>query len=136
MTDQRSQSSFEANRRAIVQDHRLLGDLLTQLQRAPHPTNASRLLGDLRGLLSRHFEREQGPDGLFEMIRERAPQHGETITALTREHQAFLSDLEDLTTSEERQARDSFPDQVVEFVTRLREHESRESKLLLDSLAP
>ena len=135
MTEPKSQSAFESNRRIIMEDHRQLGDLLTQLQQAPHPSDTSRLLGDLRGLLSRHFDREEAPEGLFEMIKTRAPHHRETVQELVREHATFLVDLDELTTPEGERANDAIPDRIIRFVTRLREHESRESKLLVDSLS-
>ena len=136
MTEPKSESPFEIQRREIMEDHRQLGDLLTQLHQAPHLSDTSRLLGDLQGLLRRHFAREESPDGLFEMIGSRAPHHRETVQALASEHVTFLTELDELAATPEGRAVEAISDRVIRFVTRLREHESRESKLLLDSLSP
>lgn len=87
-------------------------------------------LDRLRERLAAHFDGEE-QSGLFEQIRELAPEQAHECAKLCDEHLDLLREVDDLR-SEEARARDSgsWREGVRSLLARLAEHESKENELL------
>ena len=133
MHDEPAQS-LDAKRREILADHRALAHLLRALDHPPdhrvHP-----LLRELVDVLARHFARETGDDGLFEIIAAHDPSAAPRLRQLERQHAAILSQVEEA----RARARDCVDVQVRigigRFLAALRVHEREEAGLLIRALA-
>ena len=121
--------AFRRRRREIVDDHQHLAELLRGLVCAGlSPVTMRTRLGDVRVVLNRHFAREEGVDGLFEIIRSKAPDRCLAVAALKDQHRHLLGELDELAGRHDCALH---PELVEEFVARLREHEKAESRLLI-----
>jgi len=124
----------EEKRQEILDDHRELGDLLRRIELPEDDATARRAqVVELRFVLARHFAREEGGDGLFEIIESRAPRHSPRLKELSNEHRALLSDLAVLSSRLDESVAD-MDSELAGFVRELRKHEKLESKLLIDAL--
>lgn len=117
-------------------EHRALHALLADIEKeageaggggAAAETLSSRL-DRLRERLAAHFDDEE-KSGLFEQIRELAPEQAHECAKLCDQHIGLLSQLDGLRGAEAR-ATDNWTQGVRALLARLAEHESRENELL------
>lgn len=120
-----------------IEDHHALNVILGRVLGTRDLDLLVPLLGELQRLLEEHFSREEHDDGLFQMVRDRAPQHMEQIEALQAEHPLFLAAVRDL----EKKTRACIDGPVNEIMTGisklcqdLQVHETRENGVLSDAL--
>ena len=122
-------------RQQILRDHREIGHALQSLDTGD-PVQLPGLLKELHGLLLRHYKTEEGPGGLFGVIVNRAPEMAGAVHELRGEHTELLAELLHLGHRVGKGAPlDSHLEGVRGFVQHLREHERRESRLLVRALA-
>lgn len=127
----------EAARRQIAEEHRALRLLLERLETTSDPQALLLRLDELRGLLARHFAREEAPDGLHGVIDASAPHLVVSVQGLFEEHREYLAELERLAgtvraclegpVAEARRG-------VTELCRKLHEHEAAETLLLAGAM--
>ena len=128
--------STDPGQDGVLDDHKELTGLLGRLREARPREELGTLLASLRAVLSRHFQREEGENGLFEIIHARAPRHRQAIEDLRSEHRDFVTDLEELVRRAEQGPQpEQMADHVADFVDRLHQHERNESHLWIDTLS-
>ena len=84
--------SFEkAWEASIEQDHHAIQEILERLEAATDPGVLVPLFEELRAALAEHFEREEEPDGLHEIVASMAPNTVASLQNVLGEHQDFLT---------------------------------------------
>ena len=120
-----------------IEDHHALNVILGRVLGTRDLDLLVPLLGELKRLLEEHFSREEKDDGLFQMVRERAPQHLEEIEALQKEHPLFLAMVRDLE-EKTRACIDGPMNEIMSGISKLCQdlqiHETRENGVLSDAL--
>jgi hypothetical protein len=129
--------------RTIAEEHRLLRNLLSEIEAAfkgKAPRRNSGLdvvalrLDTLRGPLAAHFDEEERA-GFFEKVEERAPEHSADCARLRAEHRGLLVRLDALRAVSPEKRRDAgWSLGVRTLLVDLSDHEARESDLLMRSL--
>ena len=129
--------STEQGREQILSQHREIHGLADGVKSAADLVELLHRLQEFRSAIVPHFTEEEAPDGFFEVVRDRAGRHRETVSRLEAEHKVFLRDLDALA----ERARTCLAGPVAailaeagELAGRLRDHETRENELLLDAL--
>ncbi len=89
----RSESSA---RRRIDDEHRRLNELLRSLTHSHDPVRLQTLLAQLRELLVEHFEHEEAPEGLHELVTEGASHRMPNLQLLFEEHRQILAKVDEL----------------------------------------
>jgi len=120
----------------ILANHRRLQEVLSRLREDTGHDDLCLQLDELDVVLADHFLDEEADEGLFEIVDQRAPQCHATSEKLLQEHRALTEELGSLcegarSCAEHEQQR--IRDRALGFVTRLRDHEERETRLFLDS---
>jgi hemerythrin len=85
-----------AARTRIDDEHRQLGELLASLVHTHDLHRVEKLLADLHTLLVRHFEGEEGAQGLHSVVGEGASHRLPNLQHLFDDHREFLSRLDAL----------------------------------------
>ena len=85
-----------ATKRRIDEEHRKLTALLGQLALGRDLEKTDHRLGELRALLVAHFETEEGPRGLHELVSEGASHRLPNVQHLFEEHRAILTRVDRL----------------------------------------
>jgi hypothetical protein len=88
---------------------------------------------DLHDFLKKHFAHEEGPDGLFSMIRNDAPMHEDQVEVLQREHASLLASARFIAGHAEEVTPEELQAEVREFITLIRAHEIAEGVLYQDA---
>jgi hemerythrin len=83
-------------RRRIDEEHRKLDALLAELAGCTDLNCIERQLVELRALLVAHFETEEGPDGMHDIVREGAAHRLPNVQRLFDEHREMLAQLDRL----------------------------------------
>lgn len=103
------------------------------------PRWAARLRGELHRLLTRldnHFRREEA--GFYRIIAEERPTRARLLEELKGEHRGFLDELRAVMDRALRPPEDTLhgdvQDVLVRWLSRLQEHERRETDLLVESV--
>jgi len=121
----------------IHEEHRHLRELLERIGATRELEPLLVLLGELSGALEVHFEHEEAPGGLHDVIDASAPHLLERVDVLFDEHRRCLEELERLR-SEARATLDGPVAEVrrgVEALCQmLHEHEAAETEILSESL--
>jgi len=133
---QASSQQQDPKTKRILANHRRLKKILSHIAEGTEYGELPTQLAELGVVLADHFHDEEGDDGLFEVVDERAPQCHATIEKLRQEHRALTDELAELcetarSGSEDDHARTQ--ERAMGFVTRLKDHEERETRLFLDS---
>ncbi|MBI2901011.1 MAG: hemerythrin domain-containing protein [Planctomycetes bacterium] len=113
----------------LQQDHLAMRRLVDRLEAAKGPDGAGPLLDDLHDLLEAHFAREEGPDGLREMVDRDDPAGIEDLLA---DHETIRSKLTELRRRIAAGGAPSVTD-IVGLTGLLRDHEARESRIVADT---
>lgn len=85
-----SPSTDPDSRQRIDDEHRHLNTLLEELVATRDAARIETLLGTLRELLTQHFATEEAPDGLHEIVTQRAPHRMPNLQELFVEHREML----------------------------------------------
>jgi isocitrate lyase len=93
-------------------------------------------LGELRSLLTGHFEREESPQGLYGLVALRAPEFRPAFDRLMGEHADLLRSIEALVAEVARGEAVAAAGAVEALADRLRDHESRENEIARAALDP
>jgi Hemerythrin HHE cation binding domain len=83
-------------RRRIDDEHRRLNELLRSLTHSHDPVRLQTLLAELRELLVEHFEHEEAPEGLHELVTEGAAHRMPNLQQLFQEHRDILAKVDEL----------------------------------------
>jgi hypothetical protein len=117
-------------------EHRALHALLAEIEKETGEAAGSAAdalvshLDSLRDRLAAHFDGEER-SGLFEQIRELAPEQAHECAKLCDEHLDLLRELDDLRSVEARARKaGTWRDGVRTLLARLADHESKENELL------
>jgi|GEM_PF-1085639 len=121
----------------IHEEHRHLRELLERIGGTRELEPLLDLLGELNGALEIHFEHEEAPGGLHDVIDSSAPHLLERVDALFDEHRRCLEELERLRAA----ARATLDGPIAEVLRgvdalcrMLHEHEAAETEILSESL--
>jgi hypothetical protein len=95
-TPRRASARGLATKRRIDEEHRKLTALLGQLALGRDLEKTDHRLGELRALLVSHFETEEGPRGLHELVAEGASHRLPNVQHLFEEHRAILTRVDRL----------------------------------------
>jgi len=85
------EAAEHAGKRRIDEEHRRLGELLGAMTGETDLVRVERLLGELRELLIEHFETEEGPHGLHQIVEEGAAHRLPNVQHLFDEHREILA---------------------------------------------
>ena len=121
----------------ITEEHLEIRVVLERLQTMTDPYMMVLVLKDLRDRLDAHFSREEGEEGLYELIDGFAPQHRKTADDLLKEHAFLLAELNRVI--KECNALLAGPlaqlkTHTGRFIDRLQVHDAAETEILTDSL--
>lgn len=130
-------SADAETRQQIAEEHRALGELLGRLEATRDPHALLPRLEELERLLKSHFQREEGAEGLHEMVGESAPHMLTSVQRLFEEHREMAARLDELI----RETRRCIEGPVAQVLTgasdlacRLRDHEQAENELVAGAL--
>ncbi len=136
-TETDARSSKQQFHAEIDEDHQALKELLSQLEETTDLQLLLSLLQRLRSQLLEHYEREESPEGLHEVISSLAPSQVATLQNVLGEHREILKRLDDL----DRQVQECLEGPVAEvrratdgLLEFLHDHEARESALFTEAV--
>jgi hypothetical protein len=124
------------SRKRILDDHRRIGALLSDIATATTAADTATHLQQLLPLLRRHFREEENEiDGLHTTIRMQTPQYCNELDELKKEHRDLLERTQQLLDQSERggDAR-QLRTRGAELQQRLAAHETRETEVFVDSI--
>jgi hypothetical protein len=134
-TRQELAESDDTDVSGFERSHRVILGFLDDLGEAKTPSQIHTVLDMLEQLLSEHFSDEEGPDGLFEELRDARPANDSRLKSLQREHREILQTLQAL----REQVRDverclrAINSDKADFLRLVRGHERAESSLVMDT---
>lgn len=122
--------------RALDREHCRLKALLRLLGAATSADGLAPPLHELLALLRVHFSREEGADGLHDIVQARAPRLAHAVAPLLREHELLVNQAEQLLAccAQALHLTTALRHDVARLIEQLRQHELRETALLQDSL--
>jgi len=80
----------------ITEEHLRIRALLDGVRGISDPHVLLPVLRELRSILEEHFSREEGDDGLHDIVSGPAPEHGDRVDDLIVEHGRILKSVDDL----------------------------------------
>ena len=136
-TDRGEHGSTARTREEILEAHQQIHEMIQRLEEAPNLLELLARLQAFRSLLVPHFADEEAPDGFFDLVRAATSRHLVNVREFEHEHGALLDELDAL--AERARACLAGPvaeilKQSAELARRVRDHEARESALLVDAL--
>lgn len=124
-------------RQRIAEDHHALGELLDRLEATCDPNLLALELAEMERLLTAHFAREEGDDGLHEMVGDAAPHLLTGVQRLFDEHRRISARLEEIR-GEVQACLDGPVAHLVaacrDLAQHLRRHEQAENELVAGAL--
>ncbi len=117
-------------------DHHALNEIMRRMLGTRELNLLIPLLHELNRALEEHFAREEENDGLYQVVRDAAPQHLEQVQKLLDEHGGFLATVKSL----EEKAKASIDPQAEIFsevallCQDLEVHEAMENDILTEAL--
>ena len=118
------------------QEHASLATQLDKLM-TRDPVALTWSLLKLRSFLLKHFAREEGPQGLFELVMTRAWQHQNKVRDLRHEHGSILTMIDEVlayTKQRFEPISDGQHGAVLQLIGVLKSHEACENEMLQDVL--
>lgn len=122
----------------IHKEHECIRTLLRQIEETRDLCHLLAELRRLTPLLEVHFAREEAPDGLYPMVERDAPGNLLRLERLLAQHGEILSQVREI----EVRLHEVLQGPVAEcfhraasLVGKLREHESKENELLIDTVS-
>lgn len=134
---ERKTKPVAASRQKILDDHRVIGQLLSDIASAADAGKVVASLQSLLPVLKRHFaEEEEEIAGLHAVIRKRTPEQQTALQGLVQEHGKLLGQATQLLASAQRSPG---PDvRLQQLGKQLREqlaaHEAKETQIFMDSI--
>ncbi len=130
-------SSIARTTEQILDTHCKVREMTRRLEQVTDLVELQARLQAFRSLLVPHFAEEEAPDGFFDLVRAETSRHLAKVRELENEHDALLHEIDTL--AERARACLAGPvaeilRQSAELAQRVREHEARESALLVDAL--
>lgn len=126
-----------AAKQKILADHRIIGQLISDIASLDDPAAITKCVQQLLPVLRGHFaEEEQEIDGLHAVVERRTPQHHEALLALKQEHALLMSHAEQLLAAARaaKGADTELRRLGRQLRTDLAAHESRETEVFMDSI--
>ena len=121
----------------LLHAHEQIYAAVRQLEHARDLVELLESLQHFRRLIVAHFDDEETPGGFFDVVRTRSSRHLEVLERLGKDHGTFLDDLDGAAA----RARACLAGPVAEILKqgvqlawRLRDHEARENRLLIDAM--
>ena len=124
-------------RQRIAEEHHALGELLDRLEVTSDPNLLALQLAELHRLLEAHFEREEGEDGLHDMVGDAAPHLLSHVQHLFDEHRLVTARLIELRGETQALIDGPLARLLVgarDLAARLRRHEEAENELVAGAL--
>lgn len=131
---QRPQSETESVADRVLREHRKIHALAAQIGNARQPGNLLAPLVDLLPLLQRHFAAEEGSNGFYEYLADRAPRLRNRMVEVVAEHVGLLASFRELQQRAKANPSPTACDEARTLVARLRAHEKAEDDLLIEAL--
>jgi len=123
-------------REDIIATHHQLRAALRRLERLDLPAQMAPALEEFYCVLQRHFEQEETRDGLYDIIRQKAPGRAHSVCDLLAEHRQLLRTVRDLRQlAWESPGSMAILPEAAELSQLVRDHERREMQLLFSSLS-
>jgi Hemerythrin HHE cation binding domain len=136
-TSKRDRSAIDGTASGILDTHRRIREMARELEETRDLVTLLARLHAFRSVLVAHFLEEETPGGLFDLIRESRSRHLGRVGEFEQEHGAFLDQIDGLAD----RSRACLAGPVAEIlrlagqlVGRVRDHETRENDILLDTL--
>lgn len=126
-----------AAKQKILDDHRVIGQLISDVASLEEPAEVARCVQRLLPVLRGHFaDEEQEIDGLHALVERRTPQHHEALLGLKKEHAQLLAHAEQLLAAARQPhgAREEIRRLGRQLRTDLAAHETRETEVFMDSI--
>ena len=127
----------QAWQETIEKDHHSIKEILERIDATADPNRLLSLLRELRTSLVQHFEREEAPEGMHEIVSNMSPSSAASLQNVLGEHREFLAELDAL----RQRAREVLDGPVAKLCAgaaalsqSLRTHEARESRLFTDAI--
>ena len=125
--------SLEEVHAEMADEHRQIMELVKRIESQGSLAGLPPMLRDLHDMLVDHFAHEQFPGGLYECMGARSPEHHEDLKVLVRDHCTVLSTARGLV--ERSRTVDlhggvKLLQEVAELLQMLRDHETREHRLV------
>ena len=138
MTLERDEQRSTARMRdGVLDTHQQIREMTRRLEEAANLVELLAGLQAFRALLVPHFADEEGPDGFFDLVRTATSRHLVDVRQLEREHADLLRDIAALVDRAVACLAGPVAEilkQGGELARRVRDHEARESALLVDAL--
>lgn len=122
--------------RRIEDEHRRLNELLRSLTHGHDPNRLLSLVDELKALLVEHFDHEEEPEGLHQIVGEGAAHRLPNLQRLFEEHRQILATVEalerrlgELVDGPWREVREA----IASIAETLRRHESAEEDLFSEA---
>jgi hypothetical protein len=119
-------------------DHAYVRQAVKWLRSARESAAIAALLDDLDDYLLKHFEHEEGKDGLFAFVLRCSPRHAAHVAELVEQHTLILDEIRRLRATIEQLDYDVADDKLLAGIAALAasisRHEHREQGLLQDAL--
>ena len=125
-----------AARRRIEDEHRRLGELLRSIPHSHEPVHLQASLAELRRLLAEHFDHEEEPAGLHELVADGAAHRLPNLQHLFEEHRQILATLDGLEAQVARLVEgpwQSLREGISGLAETLRRHEHEEESLVAEA---
>jgi hypothetical protein len=119
--------------RELEQDHRELSELVGLLGRGGDVASMARALAELHGRLTRHFNAEEKPGGLYDALGACAPRHRVLLRGLVDDHlrlAALVREMGDRARRAQPGELDALRGEARHLAGLLADHERRELELV------
>jgi hypothetical protein len=129
-------SSIARTTEQILDTHCKVREMTRRLEEVADLVELQARLQAFRSLLVPHFAEEEAPDGFFDLVRAETSRHLAKVRELENEHDALLHEIDTLASAPACLAGPvaEILRQSAGLAQRVREHEARESALLVDAL--
>lgn len=121
----------------ILEEHRTIRAITQHVEQARDLNELLARLAEFKTVLEPHFRTEQAPDGFFDVVRGRASHHAGRIGQLESDHDHLLGEIDRLMASAQACLTGPIAEilkQAADLSRRLRDHEAREDRLLIDAM--
>lgn len=121
--------------RQVLEEHRTIGSVTGRVEQARDLAELLTRLAEFKAVLEPHFRMEEAPEGFFEVVR--ASHNVGRIGQLQNDHQHVILEIDRLMACAQACLAGPIAEiltQAANLARRLREHEAREDRLLLDAM--
>jgi hypothetical protein len=125
--------TVEQATRELAEDHQRLHALIDRVGREQDLSATAEALADLHAALTRHFNQEEKPGGLYDALGVCAPGFREHLAELVDDHFRFaglVRDLREQAREAEGAAADSLRGGIARLLAALADHERREHEMV------